>query len=92
MEEKLGKLTLALTKFLILFIGHIFAGFSISLNFCQKLCTKDVHGAPGVQVRSWSARSPGPKLERLATLVIFLFCLSFSPFFGKDSFGLTSSF
>ena len=56
-------------SFLILFI----AGFSTSPNFCQKPCTKDVHGAPGVQVQSWSARSPGPKLERFATLVMIFF-------------------
>ena len=78
MEEELGKLTLTLTKRkTVKFSNFIywarFAGFSTSLNFCQKPCTKDVHGAPGVQVQSWSARCPGPKLERLATLVMIFF-------------------
>ena len=73
MEEELGKLTLILTKRKtvkfsnFIYWGTLFAGFSTSLNFCQKPCTKDVYEAPEVQVQSWSTRSPGPKLERLAT-------------------------
>ena len=79
MEEELGKLTLTLTKRKtvkfsnFIYWAHFFAGFSTSLNFCQKPCTKDVYGAPEVHVQSWSARSPGSKLERLATLVMIFF-------------------
>ena len=51
--------------------------------------------------RTWSARSPGPKLERQESRSETraprypsndLFCLSFSPFFGKDTFALRSGF
>ena len=51
--------------------------------------------------RAWSARSPGPKLERQESRSETgaprypsndLVCLSFSPFFGKDTFALTSGF
>ena len=79
MEEELGKLTLTLTKRKTVkfsnfnLLGTLFAAFSTSLNFCQKPCTKDVYGAPEVHVQSWSARSPGSKLERLATLVMIFF-------------------
>ena len=89
MEEELGKLTLTLTKrktvkFLNLFTGTLFAGFSTSLNFCQKPAQRRVR----------SARSPRPKLERQKSRfetgaprysINDLFCLSLSPFFGKDT-------
>ena len=51
--------------------------------------------------RAWSARSPGPKLERQESRSETgaprypsndRFCLSFSLFFGKDTFALRSDF
>ena len=81
MEEELGKLTLTLTKKKtvkfsnFIYWAHFLQFFrlvSISAKSPAQR-TKDVHGAPGVQVQSWSVRSTGPKLERLATIVMIFF-------------------
>ena len=88
MEEELGKLTLTLTKRKtvkfsnFIYWAHflqVFRLVSISAKSpAQRTCTerqksRSKAGAPEVQVQSWSARSPGSKLERLATLVMIFF-------------------
>ena len=64
MEEESGKLTLTkrkTVKFSNLFLGHNFCRFFDLSQFLSKALHKG---------RAWSARNPGPKLERLATLVM----------------------
>ena len=93
MEEELGKLTLTLTK-------RKTVKFSDVIYWAHFL---QVFRIVSISVKSpaWSVRSPGPKLERQEYRFETgapsypsndLFCLSFSPFFGKDTFALTSSF
>ena len=98
MEEELGKLTLILTKRKtvkfsnFIYWAHFLQGFrlvSISAKSpAQRTRTKrrksrSKAGAPEVQVRNWSASLPSTN---------DLLCLSFSPFFGKDTFALRSGF
>ena len=79
MEEELDKLTLTLTKRKtvkfsnFIYWAHFLQTFRLVSISVKSPAQKDVHGAPGVQVQSWSARSPGSKLERLATLVMIFF-------------------
>ena len=79
MEEELGKLTLTLTKRKtvqfsnFIYWAHFLQVFRLVSISAKSPAQKDVYGAPEVQVQSWSARSPGPKLERLATLVMIFF-------------------
>ena len=97
MEEELGKLTLTLTnrktvKFSnFIYWAHflqVFRLVSISAKSpAQRTCmerqeSRSKAEAPGVQVRNWSASLPSNDL----------FCLSFSPFFDKDTFALRSGF
>ena len=98
MEEELNKLTLILTKRKtvkfsnFIYWAHFLQVFRLVSISAKRPCTKDAYGAPEVQVQSWSARSPGPKLEAPRYPSNDLFCLSFSPLFDKDTFALRSGF
>ena len=88
MEEELDKLTLTLTKRKIVefsnFISwarflQVFRLVSISVKSpAQRTCMERQES------RSETGAPRFPSND--------LFCLSFSPFFGKDTFGLTTSF
>ena len=88
MEEELGKLTLTLTKRKtvkfsnFIYWAHflqVFRLVSISAKSpAQKMCTERQES------RSETGAPRYPSND--------LFCLSFSPFFGKDTFALGSGF
>ena len=93
MEEELGKLTLTLTKRKTV----KFSNFIYWAHFLQVFRLVSISAKSPAQ----SARSPRPKLERQKSRFETgapryssndLFCLSFSPFFGKDTFALRSGF
>ena len=97
MEEELGKLTLTLTKRKTV----KFSNFIYWAHFLQVFRLVSISAKSPAQRCVRSARSPGPKLERLKSRSETgaprypsndLFCLSFSPFFGKDTFALRSGF
>ena len=95
MEEQLGKLTLTLTKRkTVKFSNFIYWAHFLQVFRLVSILPKALHKG-----RAWSARSP--KLERQEFRSETgpphypsndLFCLSFSPFFGRDTFALTSGF
>ena len=97
MEEELGKLTLTLTKRKtfkfsnFIYWTHflqVFRLVSISAESpAQRTCmerqeSRSKAGAPESRSETGAPRYPGNDL----------FCLSFSPFFGKDTFALRSGF
>ena len=69
MEEELGKLTLTLTKRKTV----KFSNFIYWAHFFQVFRLVSISAKSLQKGRAWSARSPGPKLERLATLVMIFF-------------------
>ena len=88
MEEELGKLTLTLTKrktvkfFKFIYWAHflqVFRLVSISVKSpAQRRCMERQKS----RSKTGAPRYPNNDI----------FCLSFSPFFGRDTFALTSSF
>ena len=97
MEEELGKLTLTLTKRkTVKFSNFIYWAHFLQVFRLVSILPKALH-----EGRVRSARNPGPKLERQKSRSETgaprypsndLFCLSFSPFFDKDTFALRSGF
>ena len=97
MEEELGKLTLTLTKrktvkFSILFTGHnflqVFRLVSISAKSpAQRTCTERQKSTSKAGAQKSRFETGAPRYSSND-----LFCLSFSPFFGKDTFALRSGF
>ena len=91
MEEELGKLTLTLTKRkTVKFSNFIYWAHFLQVFRLVSISAKSLH-----KRRVRSARSPRPKLERQKSRSETgapryssndLFCLSFSPVFGKDTF------
>ena len=69
MEKESGKLTLTLTKRkTVKFSNFISWARFLKVFDKSQFLSKALHKG-----RAWSARSPGPNLERLATLVMIFF-------------------
>ena len=86
--EEVGKLTLTLTKRkTVKFSNFISWAHFLQVFRLVSISVKSPAQRTGMERQESRSEAGAPRYSSYD-----LFCLSFSPFFGEDTFGLTSSF